>query len=117
MKPLTRTVALLMILAAGVTVWVWPLAYEKYQQLVKPDPYQLVFKDMNGQRSWSIDTGTLKLKTEEGTGIRYLEVNARISYTFTGNYDINHYWMQTGSRLWQPISAMGCDQQGNVQEY
>ncbi|MCE5262064.1 MAG: hypothetical protein LLG97_00880 [Deltaproteobacteria bacterium] len=114
MKRLTRTVALSMILAAGVMVLVWPLAYEKYRELVKPDPYQLVFTD--GKRSWSLDTGALKLKTEEGTGIRYLEVYARITYTFTEFYDINHYWMQTASRQWQPITATGCNKEGDILE-
>lgn len=114
MKSLTRTVTLAMILAAGVMVLVWPLAYEKYQQLAKPEPYQLVFTD--GKRSWFLDTGALKLKTEEGTGIRYLEVYARITYTFTDFYDINHYWMQTASRQWQPITATGCNKAGDILE-
>jgi hypothetical protein len=103
-----------MILAAGLIVLAWPLAYEKYRQAAEPKPYQLVYSD--GKRSWSLDTGSLRLKTEEGSGIPYLEVNARITYTFTENYDINHYWMQTDARKWQPISATGCDKAGNVVE-
>ena len=115
MKPLARIVALAMILAAGVLALVWPLAYETYRRMAEPEPYRLVFSD--GKRSWFLDTGALKLKTEEGTGIQYLEVNAKISYTFTTGYDINHYWMQTANRKWQPISAMGCDKEGNVVEH
>jgi hypothetical protein len=103
-----------MILAAGLIVLAWPLVYEKYRQLAEREPYQLVYSD--GKRSWSLDTASLKLKTEEGAGIKYLEVNARITYTFTDNYDINHYWMQTVARKWQPISAIGCDKEGNVVE-
>jgi hypothetical protein len=110
-------VALAVILVAGAMVLLWPLAYEKYRQLAEPEPYRLVFKDRDGQRSWFLDTGALKLKTEEESGIQYLEVNAKITYTFTENYDINHYWMQTANRQWQPISAIGCDKEGNVQEH
>lgn len=115
MKPLTRTVALTAVLAAVALALGWPLVYEKYRQIAKPEPYQLVYTD--GKRSWFLDTGAIKLKTEEGSGIRYLEVNARITYTFTENFEINHYWMQTASRKWQPISAMGCDKGGIVVEY
>lgn len=115
MKPLMRTVALATILAAGAMVLGWPLVYEKFQRMAKPEPYQLVYTD--GKRSWFLDTGAIKLKTEEGSGIQYLEVNARITYTFTENFDINHYWMQTADRKWQPISAMGCDKEGNVVEH
>jgi hypothetical protein len=115
MKPLMRTIALAMILAAGVLVWAWPLVYEKYQQIAKPEPYQLVFKD--SKRSWFLDAGAIKLKTEEESGIRYLEVYAKVTYPFTEFYDINHYWMQTANRLWQPIAASGCDKEGNVIEY
>jgi hypothetical protein len=113
MKPLMRIVALAMILVAGVLVW--SLAYEKYHQIAKPEQYQLVFKD--GKRSWFLDTGAIKLKTEDDSGIKYLEVYAKVTYTFTKDYDINHYWMQTANRQWQPIAAMGCDKEGNVIEH
>ena len=115
MKPLMRIVALAMTLVAGALVLVWPLAYEKYQQIAKPEQYQLVFND--GKRSWFLDTGAIKLKTEEESGVKYLEVYAKITYTFTEFYDINHYWMQTANRQWQPIAATGCDKDGNVQEH
>lgn len=114
MKPLMRTAALATILAAAALVLGWPLVYEKLQRIAKPDPYQLVYTD--GKRSWFLDTGAIELKTEEGSGIRYLEVYARITYTFTDFYDINHYWMQTASRQWQPITATGCDKEGNILE-
>ena len=113
MKKSMRIAALAMILVAGAMVW--SLAYEKYHQIAKPEQYQLVFKDV--KRSWFLDTGALKLKTEEESGIQYLEVYAKVAYTFTDNYDINHYWMQTTNREWQPIAAMGCDKEGNVQEH
>jgi len=115
MKPLMRTVVLAMILAAGVMLWAWPLVYEKYQQFTKPEQYRLVFKD--SKRSWFLDTGAIKLKTEEVSEIKYLEVYAKVTYPFTEYYDINHYWMQTANRLWQPIAATGCDKEGNVLEY
>jgi hypothetical protein len=113
MKPLMRIVALATILVAGVLVW--SLAYEKYHQIAKPEQYQLVFKD--GKRSWFLDTRAIKLKTEDDSGIKYLEVYAKVTYTFTKDYDINHYWMQTANRQWQPIAAMGCDKEGNVIEH
>lgn len=114
MKPLMRIVALAMILVAGAMVLVWPLAYEKYHRIAKPEQYQLVFKD--GKHSWFLDTGAIKLKTEEESGIKYLEVYAKVTYTFTDFYDINHYWMQTANRQWQPVTATGCDKEGNILE-
>ncbi|MCX5819723.1 MAG: hypothetical protein NT047_07415 [Deltaproteobacteria bacterium] len=113
MRPLMRIVALAMILVAGALVW--SLAYEKYHQIAKPEQYQLVSKD--GKRFWFLDTGAIKLKTEDDSGIKYLEVYAKVTYTFTKDYDINHYWMQTANRQWQPIAAMGCDKEGNVIEH
>ena len=113
MKPSMRIIALAMILVAGAMVW-W-LANEKYHQITKPEQYQLVFKDV--KRSWFLDNGAIKLKTEEESGIKYLEVYAKITYPFTEFYDINHYWMQTANRQWQPIAAMGCNKEGNVLEY
>jgi hypothetical protein len=115
MKPWMRIVAPAMILLAGVLVLL-PV-YEKYHQMAKPEPYQLVFKDRDGKRSWFLDTRALKLKTEEASGIQYLEVYAKVAYTFTENYDINHYWMRTANRQWQPIAATGCDKEGNILEY
>jgi len=115
MKPLMRIAVPAMILVAGALVLL--LVYEKYHRIAKPEQYQLVFKDRDGKRSWFLDTGALKLKTEEESGIRYLEVYAKVAYTFTENYDINHYWMQTANRQWQPIAATGCDKEGNVQEH
>jgi hypothetical protein len=112
MKPWIRIATLTMIVAAGAIVW--PLAYEKYHQMAKPEPYQLVFRD--GKRSWFLDTEALKLKTEQESGIQYLEVYSKTTYTFTENYDVNHYWMQTTNRQWQPIAATGCDKEGNVIE-
>jgi hypothetical protein len=106
------TAVLAGVLAAAVLFW--PLAYEKVHRTSGPDPLQLVYTD--GQRSWFLDTRSLRLKTEPETGIPYLEVDAKLTYTFTDGYDLNHYWMRTGSRQWQPISATGCDREGNVVE-
>jgi hypothetical protein len=115
MKPWMRIAAPAVILVAGAMVLAWPPVYKKYLPIAGPEPYQLVFKD--GKRSWLLDTGALTLKTEQASGIKYLEVYAKIAYTFTENYDINHYWMQTANRQWQPIAATGCDKEGNVLEY
>lgn len=115
MKPWMRIAVPAVILVAGALVLL--LVFEKYRQIAEPEQYRLVFKDRDGQRSWFLDTGALKLKTEEESGIQYLEVYAKVAYTFTENYDINHYWMQTANRQWQPIAATGCDKEGNVQEH
>jgi hypothetical protein len=115
MKTLMQITALATILVAGAMVLVWPLAYEKYHQIAKPEQYLLVFKD--AKRSWFLNNGAIKLKTEEESGSKYLEVYAKITYPFTKDYDINHYWMQTANRQWQPIAAMGCNKEGNVLEY
>jgi hypothetical protein len=61
---------LAVILVAGAVVW--SLAYEKYRGIAKPEQYHLVFKD--AKRSWFLDNGALKLRTEEESGIQYLDV-------------------------------------------
>ena len=115
MKTSMRMAVPTLLLIAGALVLL--LAFEEDRPIAEPEQYRHVFRDRDGMRSWFLDTGALELKTEEESGIKYLEVYAKVAYTFTDNYDINHYWMQTANRRWQPIAATGCDKEGNVQEY
>lgn len=75
---------------------------------------QLLYSD--GSRSWYLDTGSLTAKTEEETGVEYLEFTVKLTYSFTTNVDYLQYMADRNRRQWQPVSATGCDKDGNILE-
>lgn len=82
--------------------------------MVKQDPFQLIYKE--GPRTWDLDTRSIVAKTEEESGIEYLDFQVRVSYAFTTDIDYLQYMAARHSRQWQPVSATGCDKDGNVLE-
>lgn len=107
-----RVVAAIMMVVIGLALM--PAMYEKYRELTRPEQYQLIYQE--GPRSWYLDRWSLEQRSEQETGIKYLDVTVKATYTFTTNVDYNKYWMRLDAREWQPISATGCDESGTVLE-
>lgn len=79
----------------------------------RQEPLQLIYRD--GPRSMYLDTQSVVVKTPAEV-VRYLDVTVRQTYTFTKDYDLTRYYLQTDAREYQPVTATGCDKDGKVLE-
>lgn len=103
MKRIMAGAGIIMLLAAAMF----------FSGQLRQEPLQLVYRD--GPRSLYLDTRSVVVTTGEN-GVRYIDATVRQTYTFTADYDLTRYFFLTDARQYQPVTATGCDKDGNVLE-